>query len=182
MRTSAETISLAGLSRRQVLHGLGLAAGALLLPRRVPGDEAYRLPAATRVELEKSPLVYVSPLRSAGEESRCHGEVWYFVDGEDVVIVTGAERWKARALDKGLDRARVWVGDLGRGRFKGERFREGPTFLARGSLEKDPTVFERLLAAFGRRYAEEWGKWESRFREGYAEGSRVVIRYRPIAP
>ena len=42
-------------------------------------------------------------------------------------------------------------------------------------------TWSRLMAAFSKRYAEEWGKWGPRFERGRADGSRVLIRYTPIA-
>ena len=63
--------------------------------------------------LKQSGLVYISPLRADGSESTCHGEVWFaWLDGS-VVIITGRDRWKARAVARGLDGARLWVGDHG---------------------------------------------------------------------
>ena len=38
------------------------------------------------------------------------------------------------------------------------------------------------MTSFGKKYPKEWGKWEPRFREGYGDGSRVLIRYEPVAP
>ena len=40
-------------------------------------------------------------------------------------------------------------------------------------------MIEAALAAFGAKYPDEWDKWEPRFRKGLADGSRVLIRYRP---
>ena len=69
--------------------------------------------------LEKSPYAYVSPLRSDGAQSKCHGEVWFaWLDGA-IVTTTSATSWKARALAQGLDRARIWVGNYGRWKHPG---------------------------------------------------------------
>ncbi len=134
--------------------------------------------------LASSLFVYVSPLRSDGNESRCHAEVWYgWLDGA-VVLITGRDRWKARAVARGLDRARIWVGDYGRWkRLVGhdQSFRKGPSFLARAERVRDTAVLERLLAIYDEKYPEEIGSWRDRMRHGYADGSRVLIRYRPDA-
>ena len=171
--------SLSELSRREFLARGAVAAGALALPRLGFASE-YELSDAAKGALEGSPFVYISPLHPDGSESRCHGEVWYFFDKGDVVIYSDKQTWKARALASGRETARVWVGDLGRGRFKGERFRQGPSFQARGNSSRDAAAFERLLAAFGKKYPDEWGTWEERFRNGWANGSRVLLRYTPI--
>jgi hypothetical protein len=132
--------------------------------------------------LERSRFAYVSPLRSDGRESTCHGEVWFgWLDGA-VVVITGRERWKARALARGLDRARLWVGDHGQWRRlvgSSEEFRRAPSFEARAALAQDPALLERLLAAFERKYPDEIGRWRDRMRQGFADGSRVLIRYTP---
>ncbi len=152
--------------------------GALAAPRRLAA-----LADALTEALEGSPFVYVSPLRSDGSESRCHGEVWYaWLDGA-VVLNTASDTWKARALARGLDRARIWVGDYGRWKgslgSRSDAFRQGPGFLARAQSSRDAALVERLLEVYARKYPDEIGAWRERMRQGVADGSRVLIRYRP---
>ncbi|HVH17202.1 MAG TPA: hypothetical protein VNF72_02775 [Myxococcota bacterium] len=131
--------------------------------------------------LEKSAFVYVSPLKSDGKESRCHGEVWYaWIDGA-VVLTSASSSWKARAAAKGL-RARIWVGDYGRVKTLGignEAFREGPSFDARAVIVKDPALVDRMLAQYDKKYPKEIGSWRDKMRAGNADGSRVLLRYVP---
>jgi hypothetical protein len=165
------------LARRDLLKGAGLLLGALALAPRTRAEDGpgFALPPDAVGALEKAPLVHISPLKRDGSESRCHGEVWYFVDRGDVVIGTHPERWKGRAVKQGLDRARLWVpksaGD----------FRAGYTFVARASLDSDPATFDRLLARYAQKYPEEWGVWGPRFKKGRGDGTRVLIRYSPTA-
>lgn len=169
------------LTRRELLYG-GAAAGLgalALLPARAHARE-YSLPEETGSALDQSGLVYISPLRSDGEESRCHGEVWFAHDRGSVLIATGSTAWKNRALEAGLDRARIWVGDFGPVSRAGDRYRSAPGFLAKATAGKDDEAFERLLAAYARKYPAEWGRFEPRFKRGYADNSRVLIRYEPI--
>lgn len=164
------------LSRRELLVAGACALGAAALwPRTAfsAGDAAWLEAAKT------SPLVYVSPLLSDGSESRCHGEVWFFVDAGDVVLATATKTWKARALAVGRDRARIWVGDFGPYAKASEKLATAPSFVARASLDKDRAVFARLLAAYAVKYADEWGKWKPRFESSYADGTRIVVRYAP---
>jgi hypothetical protein len=168
------------IRRRQLLRGAGLAVGTLLLPRVRIRAEDSPLSDRARRALAESPLVYISPLHSDDRESSCHGEVWFLFDKGDVLISTGRTTWKARALASGKDRARIWVGDFGRGSGVGDRFRQGPTFMARAREENERAALERMVAAFGKKYPDEWGKWESRFKKGFEDGSRVLIRYQPI--
>ena len=139
--------------------------------------------ASLRSALVESPFVYVSPLRSDGSESRCHAEVWYaWLDGA-VVMTVAADRWKATAVGRGLVKARIWVGDYGR--WKGllsnnERFRSGPSFLATGERVANPELFEQLLASYEVRYPDEIAQWRGPMRQGQEDGSRVMLRYRPV--
>lgn len=150
-----------------------------------PGHGAVALPKATVAALETSPFVYVSPLRADGSESTCHAEVWFaWLDGA-VVVISAATSWKARAIAAGLDRARLWVGD--RGRWRGllghnEEFRKAPSFDARAMLVRgDTELLDRLLSRYDAKYPGEIANWRDRMRQGYAQGSRVLIRYAPSA-
>ena len=134
--------------------------------------------------LESSPFVYVSPLLADGRESRCHGEVWFaWLDGS-AVILSARDRWKARAIARGLDRARVWVGDHGtwkRALGHSDEFRSAPSFTAVAAISKDAALLDRLLAAYEGKYPAEIAGWRVRMRRGFADGSRVLIRYTPEA-
>lgn len=171
-----------GVTRRALLSGAALALGAFaLLPRRLrAADAKFELGAPALDALEKGRLVYVSPLKADGRESRCHGEVWYFWDKDAVVIATATRGWKTRAVTGGKDKARVWVGDFGPYSEAGEKLRGAPTFLANAAVDADRASFERLLASYAVRYADEWAKWKPRFESSYKDGSRTVIRYTPI--
>jgi hypothetical protein len=169
------------ITRRHLLIGSGALAGSLLFaPRVLRADDAYSLDVATVEALRTSPLVYVSPLSKKGVESRCHGEVWFFLDRGGVVIFTATDGWKARAIAKGRKRARLWVGNFGPVRSAGDRYRAAPTFEARAEIETRADVFDRLMSSFAVRYADEWKKWRPRFQKGHDDGSRVMIRYTPI--
>ena len=168
-------------TRRELLGGALAGAGLLLLPPRVWGNKG--LAPGTVEELEKSPLVYISPLKKDGSESRCHGEIWFAWEGGGVVIVTSKDSWKARALRRGLDRARIWVAEFGRIRWDAAgKLAKAPRFDARGRVETDRAAFERVLPIYARKYPDEWAsRWEARFKQGMADGSRVLIRYVPEA-
>ena len=133
--------------------------------------------------LERSGFVYVSPLKSDGSESSCHGEVWYGWLDACVVLITARTSWKALALARGLERTRIWVGDHGRvGRVlgSGDAFRKGPSFEARGQQSRDAALLEHLMATYRRKYPNEIGSWESRMRSGFESGERSLIRYTPV--
>jgi len=159
-----------------------LAAGpvrSLAPPRRFAVSDG--LAAA----LEESPFVYVSPLLADGTESTCHGEVWYaWLDGA-VVINTAPSTWKARAQERGLDLARIWVGDHGRWKRmigRNEAFRKAPSFDARVVRSRDAALTDRLLDVYARKYPDEIGQWREKMRQGVASGERVLLLYAPLDP
>ena len=168
---------------------LTAATGVLLWPvtRVLAADEKGPAAAnedALRTALDKSGFVYVSPLKSDGSESTCHGEVWFgHLDGA-VLLITAADTWKARALAGGLDRARLWVGDHGRWKRlvgRNEEFRKAKSFEARAEVVKDEALLDRLRARYDEKYPDEIGSWRDKMRSGYLDGSRVLIRYAPVA-
>jgi len=171
----------AGLDRRAFLGG---TAALLLAPWASRAAATAALPAETVSLLEKSDYVYVSPLLASGAESTCHGEVWYGWIGGSVYVITSSDRWKSRAVARGLG-ARIWVGDHGRWKRtldRNEAFRAAPHFDADASAVKDDAAFGELMKIFARKYGEEFtGKWKPRMEKGYADGSRVLLRYEPVA-
>jgi hypothetical protein len=182
--SSAETCieSSAAVTRRGLLVAGGTLALAALLPRslRAHDDHGYALSEAVKDSLAKNKLVYVSPLRKDGKESRCHGEVWYFFDQGAVVIATATKGWKTRSAMNGSGKARLWVADFGPYSGAKEKVTAAPSFLAQASVDREPATFERLLASYGQKYPDEWSKWKPRFESSHADGSRTVIRYTPI--
>jgi hypothetical protein len=172
------------VTRRELLvSGSAALAAAALLPRALrahEGHDHFELSQAAKDALGKGKLVYVSPLKKDGTESRCHGEVWYFFDEGTVVIATATKGWKVRSAMAGSARARIWVGDFGPYSGAKEKLAAAPTFLAQATIDREPFTFERLLASYGTKYPEEWGKWKPRFESSHADGSRTVVRYTPI--
>lgn len=168
-------------------RGFLTAALALLaVPRgSFAGDTAgAALPEAARSALASSEFVYVSPLLRTGSESTCHGEVWYGWLDDAVVLITSRDSWKARSVAKGLDRARLWVGSLGRWKTplgKSDDFLRAPSFVGRARVSKDPALLDRLLVVYEKKYPAEIGRWRDRFRAGLASGERVLLIYEPVA-
>lgn len=186
-RSTAPVSEMRSLDRRSFLQGALAVAGWLALsfvPRRAEGTPAA-VPLAPGLEeaLARSHFVYVSPLLSDGSESRCHGEIWFaWLDGA-VVAISARTTWRVRAIQRGLVRARIWVGDYGRWKTlfgHDEAFRAGPHFEAKGSLVRDSALLDRLMAAYRAKYGGEFSSWEPRMRQGYATGERVLIRYEAL--
>ena len=159
------------VSRRDLLIGGATVVGALLAPT-VPAAH-HKLDKA----LAESALVYLTPLHADGRESSCQSEIWFAALEGDVYVVTEASTWRARAIGKGLEGARIWVGDLGNWRRTGGRYRNLPSYTAQASRVDDAERHAVVLESFAGKYVREWRPWGSRFRKGLADGSRVMLRY-----
>jgi hypothetical protein len=157
--------------RRRFVQAAALIAAAPALKARAG------LPDAALVELRKSPLVYLSPLRSNGAESRCHSEIWFQEHEGAVYLVTSADAWRARAVQSGLTQARIWVGDFGEWKPGNDTFRAAPTFDATGSAVTDAATQDAVLERMGEKYRASWLVWGPRFRNGLKERTRVMLKY-----
>ena len=177
-------------SERFAIDRRGFLAGAAILlvwprlARAADAPEGAKLPEATVRLLELSPLVYISPLRKDGTESTCHAEIWYaWIDGA-VIVNTRPDGWRARAVARGQDRARIWVGDHGRWKSHlgpdNQGFRDAPSFEAVGRLEKDKALLEKQLAAYVKKYGADFDRWHDEMRDGIDKGTRILIRYEPV--
>lgn len=187
------------ISRRSILNLTVYAAVVALSPRALRAEQAARMPAelgpaagavdasvadaqaALATALAESDTVYLTPLKADGTESRCQAEVWFVVDGPDVCVVTAVGAWRARAVRAGLYRARLWVGDLGVWTRTEGRYRNLPMFEASGEFITGADEQARVLELFGSKYPVSWVLWGPRFRNGLADGSRVMLRYRRVA-
>jgi len=165
------------------MAGLALAPAMLARAQKAPAPAA--LDAKLLAAFTKSPYVYVCPLLANGAESSCHGEVWFGWLGGAAVVITATTTWKARSLARGLEQARIWVGDHGRWKqmlTRNEGFRAAPSCLAHAERSKDAKLLDELLALYDVKYPKEIANWREKMRAGFADGSRVLIRYVPEAP
>ena len=156
------------ISRRTLLK---TSAAAALLPLVARAAEAQA----------ESRLIYVTPIQSSGAESSCQSEVWFASYGGAMFVVTDAEAWRAEAVRKGLTSARIWVGDVGPVGQSDGKYKALPKVEAVASLETDAAAQAQVLGAMGVKYSDEWGTWGPRFKNGLADGSRVMLKYTPAA-
>ena len=164
-----------------ILHNTAPATALAAFPARKPG----RLPLALERSLAQSPYVYVSPLRSDGSESTCHSQLWFGWMDNAIVVSSGVESWRARCIDQGLTRARIWLGDHGIWKQPfgtNDAYRMGPSLSARASALNDPDLLRRLLAIYETKYLGEIARWRARILRGFEDGSRLLIRYTPDSP
>jgi len=167
------------------MRGAAALSGVVLLPANLARsrEAEFRVSKAAQAAIEKSKLIYISPLKSEGKESSCHAEVWFHEDGADLLVVTKEELWRSQAVKRGFDRARIWVGDHGVWKRSNGAFRNAPSFLARAEhISGDAEAVGRTLKAMSAKYADEgWSTYGPLFKKGLADGSRVLLRYRPIS-
>ena len=165
------------ITRRTLFAGTaaGAAAGTALAPFAIWTKRAWANAASA---LETSKLVYLTPIKSNGEESRCKAEIWFGYHGGDVYVVTPPDAWRAEAVERGLTRARLWVGEFGVWTRADGAFRTAPELMATASLQTDAAVQAEVLTTMGAKYADDgWSRWGDAFRKGLADGGRVMIRY-----
>ncbi len=166
------------IRRRRFLQ----ASAALMGYSLIPGLSIGRLYASELENgLSSSDLIYLTPIRSNGTESRCQAEVWFVYDGTDVFICTDTTSWRATAPSKGLVKTKIWVGDLGNWKKAKGKYQHLPSFMAEASIEPDLETREKVLGLFGDKYPLSWLLWEARFRTGLEDGSRTIIRYQPTS-
>jgi len=91
--------------------------------------------------------------------------------------VTASDAWRARAINRGLSAARVWIGDVGVWN-SDARYKALPSVEMTGDTITDEATQSEVLELFGDKYTLEWVLWGPRFRKGLADGSRVMLRYR----
>ncbi len=146
----------------------------------LPRSARAALAADTLKALTDSDVVYLTPLKRSGAESTCKAEIWFVEDNGAIYLVTSASAWRARAIGKGLTRARIWVGEFGTWTDAKDAFRAAPTFEADGSVVATTEDQGHVLAIMGEKYRASWLVWGPRFRNGLADGSRVMLRYTPV--
>ncbi len=160
------------ITRRTLLAAGGAALAWMPLAR---GNNSLR------ASMAESWLIYLTPLQTNGAESRCQAEIWFMLQDGALYVVTSTDAWRTQAILRGLDRARIWVGNVGNWRRANGRYRNLPVVDATASVESDATRREQVLVAMGDKYAEEWSVWGPRFRNSLADGSRVMLKYLPDA-
>ena len=166
------------LNRRRFVAASGSLA-ALAVAGFGPRASATPLSAELLTALRESALVYLSPLQDDGRLSHCQAEVWFAYVDDAIYVVTASDAWRALAIDRGLQHTQVWVGDVGQWASSDGAYLELPKLRADAAFERDANAQGRVLESMGEKYSAEWPVWGPRFRNGLADGSRVMLRYRP---
>ncbi|MDA0821682.1 MAG: hypothetical protein O3C28_04575 [Proteobacteria bacterium] len=161
-------------NRRKVLkRAITMLSTAWLAPRFALADISPSVSA-----LDKSELIYLTPIVSGGKESACHGEVWFVHHNQEIFVVTKDDAWRAEATRKGFNKAKIWIGEFGPWKKANNHYLSAPYLQIEGQLETDPAVHASVLEVYGAKYSDEWSSWGPRFKDGLADGSRVMLRYK----
>ena len=128
-------------------------------------------------KLKTSQLVYITPIKSNGEESKCKAEIWFLYHDDGIHVVTPTDAWRTEAIRKGLTSARIWVGEFGNWRRANDAFRAAPELMASGEIVTDTEVHAVVLEGMGIKYSSGWDSWGPRFKSSLEDGSRAVLRY-----
>jgi hypothetical protein len=157
---------LTDLSLRRVLHPI-VALVALAVVVAADATWAGEVPAAAREQLATAKYVYISSTRKDGSLSK-PAEIWFMSDHGAVYVGTPPTSWRARRIKAGRPQAKIAVGKP-----------DGPSFTATGAVVKDPALQTLMMETYAKKYPDGWPKYEQKFRSGFADGSRILIKYTP---
>lgn len=118
--------------------------------------------------LEKDPYVYISSTRKSGDLGSA-AEIWFSWDGETVLVGTSVKSYRVKRIRAGRTAARIWVENA-----------EGPWFGATGELVEGKGAQKKMLEDFATKYGDSFTDgWQAKFEEGFAAGTRILVRYTP---
>jgi hypothetical protein len=117
--------------------------------------------------LRDSKYVYIQSERKSGQLGK-PAEIWFYYDGKAVYVGTPPTSWRVRRIKAGHKKARIAVGKA-----------DGPAFDATGEIVRDGALEQRLMEEYARKYPEGWSRFADKFREGFKNGERVLVRYTP---
>ena len=117
--------------------------------------------------LHEAKYVYIQSERKSGALGKA-AEIWFYYDGKAVYVGTPPTTWRVRRIKRGRPRARIAVGKA-----------DGPAFEARGEVVHDAAAEQRLMDEYARKYPEGWSRFADKFRAGFKNGERVLVRYAP---
>jgi hypothetical protein len=140
-----------------VMIGLGIRSLAI----------AGELSPSLKEQLSASTYVYIASQRKHGGFSK-PAEIWFLFHDNAVWVSTPPTTWRAKRITAGRTTAKIAVGKA-----------DGPAFEAVGAIVRDPQVSDLMLAAYAQKYPDGWSKFEHKFRDGFKDGSRVLIKYTP---
>jgi len=85
-----------------------------------------------------------------------------------VYVGTRPTAWRVKRIGWKRSKARIAVGKV-----------DGPSFVAKAEVVKDPDVERRMMEDYAKKYPDGWKTHEQAFRDGFKSGERVLVRYTP---
>jgi hypothetical protein len=141
-----------------------IAVAAILLLSATVGA----LPADLDRPLRDSEYVYIASTRKDGSLGE-PAEIWFLYHEGAVWVGTTPRSWRVKRIKWGRPAAKIWVGE-----------RDGPSLRATGEIVDDDAVEALLMKTFAEKYPGGWKSHEDNFRKGFADGSRVLVKYTPV--
>lgn len=120
-----------------------------------------------KAALTDSKYVYIASTRKNGSLSK-PAEIWFLYHNGAVYVGTPPTTWRVRRIKAGRTLAKIWVGK-----------QDGPVFMATGAIVKDPAAEQALLDTYAKKYPDGWSRFEEKFRSGFKDGTRVLVKYTP---
>ena len=142
-------------------------AAALLLSAVVAATAAADLSPAIKAELANSKYIYIATTRKNGSLGK-PAEIWFLYHNGAVYVASPPTTWRVRRIKAGRPQAKIAVGKP-----------DGPSFMATGAAVTEPDVYAVLFETYAKKYAGDWTRYETSFRHGLKDGSRVLIKYTP---
>lgn len=126
---------------------------------------AVGVSADTERQLREAEYVYIASARKDGSFGEA-AEIWFLYRDGAVYVGTRPSSWRARRIEWGRPQARIWVGK-----------RDGLQLEATGAVVRDAEIEKLLMETFAEKYPGGWPRHEENFRKGFADGSRVIVKY-----
>jgi hypothetical protein len=146
---------------------VGLLAITLLAATLSASGARAELSDEIKSALASSKYVYIASTRKNGNLGK-PAEIWFLYRNGAVYVGTPPTSWRARRIKAGRPQAKIWVGKT-----------DGPSFMTTGAIVNDPEAQQVMLEAYAKKYPDGWSKFEAKFRSGFKDGTRVLIRYTP---
>ncbi|MFN8626860.1 MAG: hypothetical protein U0587_12900 [Candidatus Binatia bacterium] len=152
MRQLTKRTAIVGALLSMVL--LGLRASADLSP-------------GIKADLASSKYVYIATTRKDGSLGKT-AEIWFLYHNGAVYVASPPTAWRVRRIKAGRPQAKIAVGKP-----------DGPSFMATGAVVTEPEIYPILFETYAKKYPDGWPGFEQKFRSGFKDGSRVLIKYTP---
>jgi general stress protein 26 len=127
---------------------------------------AATFPADVDQALKSAKNLYVATKRKDGSQS-ARAPIWFMYDGSAVYFSTAPDSYKAKRIAKGSP-VFVWVGA-----------ENGPHFVGKGEIVRDPAVAAMMAPAYDQKY---WISWIGFFRprpDRVRDGKTVIVKVTP---